>query len=254
VLPEKPASPGIGDVVRGGKNIYGRPLGILMLQSRFPRIPGDAGNASTWPFPVSYRVVAGATPETVVRHLAESDFLGSFTAAARELEAEGVALVTTNCGFLVLYQHQIQAQLHVPFISSGLLQVPWLQSLMPPGRRVGILTVERASLTPAHLAAAGLDPDVPVVGMEEAGGHFINMIVTDAVEFDVTRARDEHVAAARLLLERYPDVGAIVLECTNMPPYAADIARATGLPVHDFTTFVTWAASAYRRTGFTGWM
>ncbi len=246
--------PEIADVVRGGQNLYGRPLGILMLQSRFPRIPGDAGNASTWPFPVSYRVVAGATPETVVRHLAESDFLSSFTTAARELEAEGAALVTTNCGFLVLYQQQIQAQLRVPFLSSSLLQVPWLQSLMPPGRRVGILTVERASLTAAHLAAAGLEPDVPVVGMEETGGHFVNVIVTDALELDVQRARDEHVAAARLLLQRHPDVGAIVLECTNMPPYAADIARATGLPVHDFTTFVTWALSAYRRTGFTGWM
>ena len=244
----------IGAVVRGGQNLYGRPLGILMLQSRFPRIPGDAGNASTWPFPVSYRVVPGATPETVVRHLAESDFVGSFTAAAQELAREGAALVTTNCGFLVLYQQQIQAQLRVPFVSSSLLQVPWLQSLLPPGRRVGILTVERASLTAAHLAAAGLGPDVPVVGMEETGGHFLNMIVTDALELDVERARAEHVAAARLLVQRYPDVGALVLECTNMPPYAADIARATGLPVHDFTTFVTWALSAYRRTGFGGWM
>lgn len=165
--------PEIGAIVRGGQNLYGRPLGILMLQSRFPRIPGDAGNASTWPFPVSYRVVADATP------------------------AEGAA---------------------------------------------------------AHLAAAGVEPDVPVVGMEETGGHFVNMIVTDALELDVQRARDEHVAAARLLVQRYPEVGAIVLECTNMPPYAADIAGATGLPVHDFTTFVTWALSAHRRTGFSGWM
>jgi Asp/Glu/hydantoin racemase len=90
--------------------------------------------------------------------------------------------------------------------------------------------------------------------MEETDGHFASVIVTDALELDVQRASDEHVAAARLLLQRHPDVGAIVLECTNMPPYAADIARATGLPVHDFTTFVTWALSAYRRTGFTGWM
>ena len=121
----------------------------------------------------------------------------------------------------------------------------------PPGR---VLTVERASLTGRHLAAAGIEPDVPVVGLEEAGGHFVNMIVTDALELDVERARDEHVAAARLLVQRHPDVGAIVLECTNMPPYAADIAGATGLPVHDLTTFVSWALSAYRRTGFSGWM
>ena len=244
----------VSGIVRGGRNLYGRPLGILMLESRFPRIPGDAGNASTWPFPVSYRVVPGATPETVVRHLAESDFLTPFTAAALELEAEGASLVTTNCGFLVLYQQQIQARLHIPFLSSSLLQVSWLQSLMPPGRRVGIITVESASLTERHLAAAGIEPGVPVVGLEEAGDHFLTMIVSDALELDVERARAEHVAAGRLLVQRHPDVGAIVLECTNMPPYAADITTATGLPVHDLTTFVSWAVSAHRRAGFTGWM
>lgn len=242
------------NVVHGGKNVYGRPLGILMLQSRFPRVPGDAGNASTWPFPVGYRVVPDADPETIVRHLAEADFLGAFTAGALELEAEGVGLVTTNCGFLVLYQQQIQARLRVPFISSSLLQVRSLQSLTPPGRRVGIITLESTSLTDRHLAAAGLDREVPVVGMDEVGDHFLTTIIGNSEDLDMRRARDEHVAAGRLILRRHPDVGAIVLECTNMPPYAAAIQDATGVPVHDLTTFVTWAVSAQRRTPFTGWM
>jgi Asp/Glu/hydantoin racemase len=238
----------------GGKNLYGRPLGILMLQSRFPRIPGDAGNATTWPFPVAYRVVDGADPKTVIRHLAESDLLEPFVRAARELEAEGVSAITTNCGFLVLYQQQIQQQLHVPFVSSSLLQVSWLQSLMPAGRLVGVITLERASLTERHLVAAGLPTDLPVVGMEEVGTHFLDMIVGDLDEFEPDRARQEHVLAANLLRQRHPEVGAIVLECTNMPPYASAIAEATGLPVHDFTTLLTWLTGAYRRTPFTGWM
>lgn len=243
-----------GEIVRGGKNLYGRPLGILMLQSRFPRVPGDAGNASTWPFPVAYRVVPDAHPETIVRHLPDVDFLEAFIAGAVELEAEGVGLVTTNCGFLVLYQQQIQDQLRVPFLSSSLLQVRHLQSLIPPGRRVGIITLESTSLTDQHLAAAGLDREVPIVGMEEVGDHFLTTIIGDREELDVRRARDEHIAAGRLMLERHPDIGAIVLECTNMPPYAAAIQDVTGIPVHDLTTFVTWVVSGRRRTSFTGWM
>lgn len=245
------------ELARGGKNLYGRPLGILMLQSQFPRIPGDAGNASTWPFPVVYRVVDGADPATVVRNLAQTDLLDTFLSAAQDLEREGVSVVTTNCGFLVLYQEQIQAKLSVPFVSSSLLQVKWLHSLMPAGKRVGLITLERASLTEQHRAAAGIPDDVPIIGMEDvadAGTHFLDMIVGDLDEFDVARARQEHVAAGKLMVQRHPDVGAIVLECTNMPPYASAIREATGLPVHDFTTFLTWFTNAHRRTEFSGWM
>jgi hypothetical protein len=125
---------------------------------------------------------------------------------------------------------------------------------MPKGKRVGVLTVERSSLSDAHLVAAGLPTDTPIVGMEEVGGYFLEAIVGDGDELDKQRATDEHVAAAKLLIERHPDVGAIVLECTNMPPYAAAIRDAIDLPVHDITTFVNWTVNAYRRTEFTGWM
>jgi hypothetical protein len=238
----------------GGKNLYGLPLGVLMLHSKFPRIPGDVGNASTWPFPVLYRVVEGARPDRVVRRLHDGALLEPFLAAARELERAGTSLVTTNCGFLVLFQRQIQEQLGVPFVSSSLLLAPWLQALLPAGKRVGVLTVERSSLTAQHLAAAGLPEDVPVVGMEEVGGHFLEAIVGDGDELDVGRARDEHLAAARLLVARNPEVGAIVLECTNMPPYAAAIRDEIGLPVHDLTTLVGWLVEAHRRRLFDGWM
>ena len=242
------------DLYGGGKNVYGVPLGVLMLESRFPRIPGDVGNASTWPFPVSYRVVPGAGPGRVVRTLKESGLLDSFLAGARELERSGVSLITTNCGFLVLYQRPIQEQVSVPFLSSSLLQVPFLQSLLPAGRRVGVMTIERRSLSADHLAAAGLAADLPVVGMDDVGGCFVEAILGDGDELDAARARQEHVEAARLLVSRHPEVGAIVLECTNMPPYASAIREATGLPVHDLTTFVGWAVAAGRRTAFDGWM
>ncbi len=72
---------------QGGKNIYGAPLGILMLQTVFPRIPGDMGNATTWPFPVLYKVVKGASPDRVVRDEARGLFPAFLEAANQRVEA-----------------------------------------------------------------------------------------------------------------------------------------------------------------------
>src|SRR5580698_9695945 len=74
------------NIATGGKSIYGAPLGILMLEARFPRIPGDMGNAQTWPFPVLYKIVRGATPERVVTQQAKG-LLNAFLDAASELVA-----------------------------------------------------------------------------------------------------------------------------------------------------------------------
>ena len=134
-------------MAHGGKAIYGARLGILMLEARFPRIPGDMGNAGTWPFPVLYKVVAGASPQRVVREKA-AGLLPDFIAAARELAALGADGITTNCGFLSLYQKELAAAVAVPVATSSLMQVPMIQSTLPAGKRVGVLTVNAASLTP----------------------------------------------------------------------------------------------------------
>src|ERR1700722_4896135 len=123
------------EIARGGKAIYGAPLGILMLEARFPRIPGDMGNAETWPFPVLYRVVRGASPERVVLQGA-AGLLGDFLEAAAELVTDGAEAITTNCGFLSLFQAEIAAHVGVPVATSSLLQVPWVQAMLPPGKRV----------------------------------------------------------------------------------------------------------------------
>lgn len=235
------------DRVRGGRNLYGFLVGMVMTDSRFPRLPGDNGNAATWPFPVLYRVVPGADPATVVRSLSGGALLEPFAEAARALEREGVELVTTGCGFLVLYQRQIQARLRIPFLSSSLLQVPWVASVLPPAAEVGVLTIERASLSPQHLAAAGIRPDhrVRVLGLDEMEATLVGTILGDRTELDVDRSRAEVVAAARTLVARHPAIGAIVLECTNLPPYRAAVRAATGLPVYDLTTLVGWAAAGF---------
>jgi Asp/Glu/hydantoin racemase len=230
--------------VRGGQNIYGFTVGILMLDTRFPRIPGDMGNAATFPFPVRYHRVAGAAPDLVVRRGAEG-LLDTFVEAARYLEREGVGAITTNCGFLVKFQRQMAAAVRVPVFTSSLLLVPMVHRLLAPGRRVGIMTVNAPSLSPEHLVGAGITPDIPlaVVGMETEK-EFTRVMLDDEMELDVDAARAEHIRIARRLVTEHPDVGAIVLECTNMPPYADDIRRETGLPVFDITALVRMAHDA----------
>ena len=117
--------------MRGGQNIYGFTVGVLMLDTRFPRIPGDMGNASTFPFPVRYHRVDGAAPDLVVRRGAEG-LLDAFVDAARYLEREGVGAITTNCGFLVKFQRQMAAAVRVPVFTSSLLLVPFVA---PSARR-----------------------------------------------------------------------------------------------------------------------
>ncbi len=222
----------------GGKTVFGATLGILMLETRFPRIPGDMGNALTWPFPVQYRVVRNATPDLVVRNDARV-LVQAFIDAARDLVDSGCDGITTNCGFLSIVQDELAAAVPVPVAASSLMQVPMVQAMLPPGKRVGILTVSRDTLTDDHLRAANVPLDTPVVGTE-GGRVFTRDILGDAPQIDFAACREDMLDAARELVTAHPDLGAIVLECTNMVPYAADLRKLTGLPVFSIYSFVRW--------------
>lgn len=225
-------------VLRGGKPVYGASVGILMLDAKFPRIPGDMGNAETWPFPVQYRVVRGASPDLVVRRRGAGT-IDLFIAAARDLVAHGADGITTNCGFLALFQSEIAAAVSVPVATSSLMQIPMIRAILPAGRRVGVLTISEANLTAEYLSAAGAPADTPVVGTE-GGRTFTTAILDGHLDIDFEACREDLLDAAKTLTSRHSDVGAIVLECTNMVPYAADIRRETGLPVFSIYTFITW--------------
>jgi len=228
-------------IATGGKAVYGAAVGILMLEARFPRIPGDMGNALTWPFPVLYKVVRDASPDRVVRGQAEG-LLGAFVDAARDLVADGVDGITTNCGFLSLFQAELAAAVGVPVAASSLMQVAMVNATLPPGKVAGVLTISASSLTPAHLAAAVVPAGTPI-GSTEGGQEFTRAILDNELHLDVAAARDDNVAAAEALVAAHPQIGALVLECTNMLPYAADIRRAIGLPVYSMASFVQWFQS-----------
>ena len=234
----------------GGKTVYGAAVGILMLDTRFPRIPGDIGHAATWPFPVLYRVVRDASPDHVVRHRA-AGLLPAFIAAARDLVADGADGITTNCGFLALIQQQLAEAVGVPVAASSLMQVPLVQATLPPGRVPGIITISSDALSADHLRACGVAPDIATVGTE--GGHeFSRAILNDEPVMDVALAREDVLDAGRRLLDQDPRVGAVVLECTNMTPYAADLRAQLGLPVFSIYSFVQWFQAGLLPRAFAG--
>ncbi len=225
----------------GGKTVYGASVGILMLETRFPRIFGDIGNAQTWPFAVQYRVVRGATPDKVVRD-DPTKLVDAFIEAGQELVRMGCDGITTNCGFLSLIQDDVKQALNVPVATSSLMQVPMVQQLLPAGKRVGVLTISKDTLTAEHLAAAGAPMDTPIIGTDQ-GRCFTRDILGDALEIDFAACRLDLKDAADQMVTDHPEVGAIVLECTNMVPYAKDIRKQTGLPVFSIYSFVNWFQS-----------
>src|SRR6516165_1263564 len=182
----------------GGKTLYGARVGILMLETRFPRIPGDMGNAETWPFPVLYKVVPGASPRRVVCEKAEG-LLDEFLAAAAELVRLGADGVTTTCGFLSLYQREIAAHVGVPVATSSLMQIPLIERVLPPGQKVGVITISAANLTEEHLRAAGADPATPVVGTDN-GSEFTRVMINDEERLDVAAAERDILAAGDALV------------------------------------------------------
>lgn len=212
-------------------------VGVLMLETRFPRPPGDIGNRETFDragIPVRFQVVRGAS---VGRIVGEPDpgLLDAFTLAARQLASEGAALITTSCGFLAGWQDPLARAVPVPVIASSLLQCRHRPA-------PGIVTFDAASLSPSILAAAAVPAGTPIEGLA-AGCELRRRIMDDEPRLDIGAAQRDVVAAARALVARHPSVGQIVLECTNMPPYREAVAQATGRPVHDIETLVVeaWA-------------
>lgn len=217
-----------------------------MLDTRFPRPVGDIGNPRTFAFPVRHATVRGASPRRVV---VERDprLVAPFVAAARELEAAGVAAIATSCGFLALFQRELAASVAVPVWTSSLLLVAEIEAGLAAGERVGVVTVDAASLSADHLRAVGARDDTPIEGLA-VGSALRATLLDDLATLDETEASRATVAAAERLVARRPDVRAIVLECTNLPPYADAVREATGLALHDITTLVRSRLAAATKT------
>lgn len=211
-------------------------LGVLMLDTRFPRPLGDIGHPDSLArtgIPVRHRVVAQALPLQAVRDTAALA-LEDFVAAARQLQDQGAAMITTSCGFLAMHQQALQRAVSVPVLSSALL---WLASLREQGLCPGVLTIDARALDARHFRGVGVTTLPPVQGVAP-GCEFQRRILGNEAHMDLAQAEHDVVEAARALARNHPAVDCIVLECCNMPPYADAVRRATGLRVEHLLSLV----------------
>ncbi len=210
-------------------------LGVLMLDTDFPRVLGDAGNPESYPFPVRIIKISGAKAKDVVKPLGPDDaLLAGFLAAARQLEAQGATALISTCGFLVYFQEPLARAVNIPVMVSALSLHPLLRQTIG-NRPIGILTASAASLAKGGPEAAQINPDhVQIAGFEDCPA-FADAILkgkaTSVHDFDTAAICDYAVKSARALINIQPDIGCILLECGNLLPYGAAIRAATGLPV-----------------------
>lgn len=235
-----------------GQTSYGEPIGIILMESFMPFPPGCPGNASTFPFPVRYEIVRGANMERLV-YQGDPDLLQPFIEAGWKLLKEGVKAIAGNCGFMVLYHDYMAKEFPVPVFMSSLLQLPFINRLLKPGEKVGIVTANGKTLTAKHLSAAtnGTDIPVAVAGMEDQP-HFYDAIHAEKGYLDFEQVEAEVVQVTQRLVQENEEVKAILFECTDLPPYAAATQEAVGLPVFDFSTLVNYVFSALVRRRFEG--
>ena len=228
-------------------------LGIVMLDTRFPRVPGDIGHPDAFGVPTQRCIVKGAWPEKVVQSAAglrAGRVVTPILQLVRRLEQDGAKAITTSCGFLVLLQKELQAAVKVPVVTSSLMQLPMLLKLHA---KVGVLTISASALGTEHLRAAGVPrdrlADLLVEGVP-AKSEFASAILGNLPAMDVGKASAEVVAVAVALKQREPSLQCVVLECTNMPPYRAAIEAATGMKTWALTDDERltrpWRASAMR--------
>jgi len=239
---------------RKGQAYYGEAIGILLLDTSFaPYIPGDVANASSYSFPVRFKVVKGLTVERIFQK--DSSFLDKFLAAGQELVESGVRAITGNCGFMAIFQKDAARRLAVPVFLSSLLQLPFLSRMIGEGEKIGIITANAGSLDDHLLHEVGLeDTDtVSIKGMEKKE-YFRKAIIEEVGWLDTEKLEKEVVLVAEEMVTEDPAIKMVLLECACLPPYGAAVQKAVNLPVFDFITMINYVYSAVVKKKYQGFM
>ena len=238
----------------GGQNICGATIGVLCLESYFPKPPGHIKNPSALTFPALYETVKGVTVPKLLDH-PTSDMLQPFVEAAKRLESEGVRAITGSCGFLALFQKELSEAVSIPVFSSSLIQVPLAYQMTGAKAPVGILTAKASALTQEHLAGVGAgNIPIEIAGLEDTEEFAAVILRNERVDMDLALVEEEVIEAASALKARAPDIRSVVLECTDLPPFAAKIQQSLKLPVFDIITLAEMAHAVTSRKPYSGYM
>jgi len=244
--------PGIRRIVaRQDRRAYGMGVGIILLDDVYPGFPGDVRNASAYPFPIQYDVVQGVDIQKLVVEQDKSPYLGPILRAAQKLEWMGCRAIAAECGYFAYFQREVAAALKIPVFMSSLLQVPLAQQLVGPDRVVGILMAQKKYLTDHHLTSVGitLGSNYVVAGAmddlrcQEFDHLWTGGLRTDPPSAEYDKAEAEFVGVGSEFFHRYPNMGAMVLECTGMPPFARALQRAIEIQVFSWGTLLDYAYS-----------
>jgi Asp/Glu/hydantoin racemase len=220
------------------QSIAGHAIGIVVLETWYPLLPGNVANATTFDFPVRYKILREATVERIMR--ADPLLLDMIIQAGHEFEQEGVRAMVGACGYFANYQREVAAALDIPVFLSSLLQAPMIYRALKPAQQVGILVANAKAVEQTMLEACGITSDIPIayLGMEEQP-EFRNILEYGG-QFHYDKFEAEVVSRARQLVAENPAVGAILLECSDLPPFARSVQEAVKLPVFDFISMINW--------------
>ncbi len=240
-------------VQKKGRYVTGFSVGILYLdENSYPVIPGNVANYSTFPFPVHYKLVPGCTGQRILNN--DRALEKVIIDAAKQLQSEGAKVISSACGFFGNFHKQIANALEIPVYLSSLVQLPMIQVGLKPAQKIGILTAYERGLTDSLLKTCGVTDRSNLIIGDLSQGEEFSSISNGTGTFNNEKLRDEVVKKAVELKEKHPEIGAILLECSDLPPYAFDIQQAVQLPVYDFITLISWAHYANSQSPYYGFI
>ncbi|RDE19060.1 aspartate/glutamate racemase family protein [Motiliproteus coralliicola] len=234
-------------LIKGGINICGVPLGVISLESYFPKPDGHIKHPASFDFPILYKTVQGATIDRLIRER-DPELLKPFIEAAKELEREGVKAITGSCGFLALHQKALADAVDIPVFMSSLIQVPLVSRMLKSDQKVGVVVANSEALSMDHLVGVGIaDEPLVVAGMQQQPQFAEVILRGDTNDLDMDVFEQELSSVVAQMLRDNPDVGAIVLECTDLSHFAPKLQQRFGLPVFDLTSLTRMVAAAVER-------
>lgn len=206
---------------------------------------GNSTNKKSFKYPVVFKHIEGANADTVIHHPSE-DVYRRMVYASRELISEyNVQAIFTSCGFNGIFQNRLREDAGCPVFTSALLQIPFIEQSLDRDGKIIIVTADSKNLSEDHLKNCGAChiENYILVGLENYEEW--NKIFVSDEEIDLKAVERIVIQSVKEAADTFDgQAGAVLLECTDLPPFSEKIRSEVHLPVYDFITMVNFVASA----------